>query len=451
MSFEKILCILILLAILALTIYIAIVINPKKNETFTSSPQSSNALSTVFSKLYAQYLNQEWPIVSTIASTPPLLNVAYPDSSIIYYVASFNSSDTVTLSGKIPPNIYFWSLTLYNSQGLPTASWNYTSYPENTYNLILGPNNIVPPSGNYCVIQRVYQTSSTPTIYPNYVPTISIQGSSVIPVSSSQRTTNSNSVQNILWNAFNKQFSSTTPTELFPTVNINQFFLPSQDQLASVFPNPFAKYLIVYPETSNVIKVQGTLPQPIGYNNPILFISFMASNMDYSSTDNSIPFTSLPTNYTLYVAYSVEDAQTYGYNSNTDKLLLWNSNNTFPVLVYREVSASSSKSNDSNSAISLFTINNQNTVSGSVVSQNMGPYYPVATTFNKGTSIPTSSPMPYGKQNSATTSSPMPYGKQNSATTSSPMYYGKQNSATTSSPMSYKKQNSPMHLSRIIL
>jgi len=377
MKIYNIIILILSLVAVAIAIYICVAATQNRGEPFSTPPPLTQA--DFFEKLYNNYMNQEWPIESSISHTPPLLNVAFPDDSIVYYVASFNSADTVTLSGKIPPNIYFWSLTLYDTDGLPTKSWNYTLFPDSSYSVILGPNNNIPPSGAYCVIQRVYKTSSTPKLFPDFVPNISIATSSVVPVAATQRISNSNDTQNLLWNLFQKQFGSTTPNQLFPSINVNEFFLPGTQQMASVFPNPFAQYLVVFPTTNQVIKVVGTLPNPIGFNEPVLFISYMASNMNHTSTDDSISFNELPTNYTLYAAFSKESAAQFGYNPSTDKLLLWSSTNTYPVLIYREVSVASDKATQS---LALFTQNNQvASVSGQVISSAMGPFYPVATAF----------------------------------------------------------------------
>lgn len=349
----------------------------KKNESYTMD-HSTTPSSNLFSQLYSKFLNQDWPVVSSISSIPPTLNVAYPDSSIIYYVATFNSSDMVVLSGTVPPNIYFFSIVVYDSLGLPT-SLNFT--PSSNYNYELGLDaTYKTPPGDYCVIVRVYKTSNTPSIYPNYVPKISINGGKipVKSVSNSQRIVNSNLIQELLWKSFNSAYSSKTPTELFPNINVNEFFLPSVEQMASVFPNPNAKYLIVFPTSNNVIKVTGVLPPSIGYNMSISFISFMASNMDHTSTDDSISFSKLGQKYTLFVAYSIQDAVKCGYNPLNDKLLLWKSDNKYPLLIYREVRPSSTNSISTDyKALSLFTINNSlSPVNGSTVSKSMGIYYP---------------------------------------------------------------------------
>lgn len=336
----------------------------------------TSGTSLVFSTLYRFFLNQEWPLMSSISFDPPLLNVAYPDSQIVYYTASFDSSDTVTLSGVIPPLIYFWSLTIYDNNGLPVQSWDHTLYPQKKYSLTFPSSS----KGLYCVIQRVYKTTRTPPLFPAFVPKISILNKDVEPVSMKKRIVNSLAVQKLLWNMFKLQHYGKSLADIFPDIDIHRFFLPSAQQLASTFPNPFARYLIAFPRSGRVLKITGTLPSPIGMNNPVVFVSFMASNFTTSATDSSISFDQLPQNYTLYIAYSQDDALKYGYNSTTDKLLLWDAENDNPVVVYRIVSASLQQT--TNPQLTLFFINNQNNpVSGQSLSDTMGTSYPSAIAF----------------------------------------------------------------------
>ena len=86
----------------------------------------------IFLPIYDQYLNKEWPIISSISPQKKncILNVAFPDYSIIYYVTSFLSNDPITLTGTFPKNIYFWSLTLYNDKGIIIYSMNDTLFPN---------------------------------------------------------------------------------------------------------------------------------------------------------------------------------------------------------------------------------------------------------------------------------------------------------------------------------
>jgi len=373
---KKILLIIFIIIILLSIIFTFFYIfkNFNNDEKINLSFNSSNLLiSSIFDSIYKKYLNQYWPIISTLDHSPPLLNIAFPDSSVTYYASFFNSKDNVLIYGTIPPNIYFWSLCMYDIEGNPIQSWNYSQFPTNKYLLELGPNFIIPPDGNYCIINRIYNQQNP--FDEIYLPSIQIYHKNVKPVSDKDRITNSNYVQNLIWKLFNFKYGNKSPYQLVPDVsNYHTFFLPSQLLLSSVFPNPSAKYLIVFPSTNNVIKVKGTLYPSIGYNNTVLFISYMASDLSKTSTDISINFTQLAHEYTLYVAFSKIEAIKFGYNEKNDQLLLWSNDNQYPVLIYREVSISNNTP--------LFTLNNQTiSIEGKDVENVMGIYYPKTICF----------------------------------------------------------------------
>jgi uncharacterized membrane protein len=320
--------------------------------------------------LYDQYINQEWPIVSS--SDPPALNVAYPDSSIVYYVASFNNaSGEVVLKGTIPDSIYFWSITVYDAKGAVFRSWDDTLYPDKTYEIVLGVDSGTAPPGSYCVIQRVYTTDKTPALYPAHVPSIALGGGKKPrPVSAAARLKNSAKLQSLLWKAFSQKFSSLDLSTTFPGVDLHRFFLPAKSLMGLVFPNPYAAYLMVFPAQNNVIRVDGLLP-PQGYR----YIGFMASDFDTTSTNESVSFVSLPASYTLFVAYSASFAATFGYDAASHRLLLWDASKTSPVLVFRAVSVSVPPTG-------LFAMDNATqSLDGAAVAPVLGAYYPRATCF----------------------------------------------------------------------
>ncbi|NDE13745.1 hypothetical protein EBZ80_02325 [bacterium] len=324
--------------------------------------------------LYDKFLNQEWPVVSSFH--PSSLNVAYPDASIIYYVASFNNaSGDVILDGIIPTAIYFWSITVYDAKGTVFRSWNDTLYPDKKYRIVLGVTAGTAPPGSYCVIQRVYTTSETPPLLPAFVPSIGLTGR-VRPVAPAARLKNSAGLQSLLWKLFTQKFSSMDLSTTFGGVDLHTFFLPAKSLMSLVFPNPFAAYLMVFPAANNVIRVDGRLPPEIGFQNAeYRYLGFMASDFDTTSTNESVSFASLPASYTLYVAYSASFAATFGYDAARHRLLLWDASRTSPVLVFRVVSVSATPTG-------LFAMDNQKeTRDGTAVSRVMGAYYPVATCF----------------------------------------------------------------------
>ncbi len=383
---------------------------------------SDNLLSTAFSLLYLTFRNQNWPVLSSIDSTPKILDIAFPDKAIVYYVASFTKNEIVELSGNIPDSslAYFWSLTIYDSSGAPVKVWNYLDqgftgltfyqYTSETGKILqrpltIGPGKAFdyePTTDVYCIVQRIYKKTDF-TIYPNYVPTITLKPNTenLKEVTTRQRIFNSEVIQFLLWGAFDLKFSSKTPQELYPNINNYEFFLPSINQTNLAFPNSSAKYLVTFPESSNVIRVKGKIPQNVGYKENVIFISYMAGNQNLTSTDNSISFTDLKTdedgNYILYAAYSKEEAALYGYDPSKYNLVTWDKlTNTFPMLIFRVVSSITNSSEPStvvqeNPILAPFLYQNEdNCISGNTLYEGgennipgMGEYYPIATTFTK--------------------------------------------------------------------
>jgi hypothetical protein len=345
---------------------------------------------------YRKYKNKNWSIVSSISSNPPTLNIAFPDNSIVYYITSFHSKDKITLYGTIPNNIYFWSITIYNKDGLETNSVadstffnlnnQYIIKLSTKYNNILNNNVYLMtcPEGYYSVIMRIYLNLSNPiTIIPEYLPII--QGVHVKDVSFEYRIKESNQLESIFQNLFAKKIKNKSLKDIFIGItNFNQFFLPSKNLINLAFPNPFAIYLMLFPTSNNVIKITGKLQPNIGLNNSesIRFISFMACNFSTSATDSSINFSQLTlqndNSYTLFISYSEENAVEYGYNETNDNLILWNYDNANPVVIYRMVCVFNQNQSLNNN---LFTIDNSSNVSYDIVQNTMGIYYPVATCY----------------------------------------------------------------------
>lgn len=355
----------------------------------------------IFEPIYIKYLHKNWPIVSTISSDKEnnILNVAFPDYSIIYYVASFKSTDNITLEGQIPPNIYFWSLTLYDNKGTIIHSIddrefinekinnekNYSIKIKNKIIYYNGETKNLVLSDSYCIIQRVYKTDKTPTISPKFIPNISIIKKKIKDVNDEERKKDSNKLQSLLYKLFNHKFGKIKPEDFFIGVNVHKFFLPAKSQMSLVFPNPFAEYLIAFPTKSHVMKITGKLPPNIGFSNPeYRFLSFMACDFKTTATDECISHHDLPQEpqyYTIYVSFSEKNAENYGYKKTLGhKLLLWDSKtNTFPVLIFRIVSVAEPETG-------IFAIDNDTKiVSGYDVKKKIGDFYPEVECFKKDT------------------------------------------------------------------
>lgn len=350
----------------------------------------SGIMRIVLRRIYKKYNTQLWPIMSRIDMTPPVLNVAFPDKSIVYYANSFQSTDNPTLRGQMPPMIFFWSLTIYDESGKPVNWISDAMFPTSSFNVSISRNNKnelrdgvynmkSPSKGVYCVIQRVYVSEETPDPV-NYLPEITGLSRKLKTTNNAQRIKNSTDIQKLLYKEFEKKTKGKTPSQIFTNVNVNQFFLPSKNQVSLAFPNPYALYLMVFPcPDKKVIRVDGTLPNMKNNKYGVRFVSFMASNMLNTATDNSISVENLKTddqtNYVLFVATSETDAENRGYDNTKHNLILWNKENPYPVLIYRLVSTEEEPTG-------VFAINNPTySVSSTLLQPIMKDQYPLATCF----------------------------------------------------------------------
>ena len=334
----------------------------------------------IFFPLYKFYVNQPFPIISTTTTkTNPstsqtynqtILNVAFPDDNIDYNVGSFNSKSIVKIQCEIPNNIYFFSITLYKENGKIWKSINDSDMtlgdvnnrtrtfqispavaknPQNNKESICIPSPY--DSSLYCVILRTYKKTVNQIINQ---PELTVDGKilSYNDISEKKRTSNSEFIQKILYLLFHLKFSS-KDIQTFFTVDAFKFFLPADNLMSLVFPNEYAKYLMVFPQGKS-IKIEGTLQTNVGYTNDnCRYISFMASDFLTTSTDNSLNAENLKKDdqnkYNLYVSFSEKDAENIGYNIRNvkDNLLLWDlTTNKKPVLIYRLVSVAKSHTDE---------------------------------------------------------------------------------------------------------
>ena len=318
-----------------------------------------NLTKIVMTFLYMKYYYKLWPVISR---SPSILNVAYPDYSVQYYVMSFPQNTSVTLVGSIPQSLRFWSITLYDTTGNSIQSWNDTLYPTNHYKLQFTTTQI-------CAMMIRYYTNSTnssttTTLLPSSLPTVTVEGHIMATVSEDQRIKNSTQLQGMLYKTCTRQAKKYN----FTSVDTHQFFLGNPKAMQMMFPNSNAMYLIAFPTSTNVIKIQGTLPPAIGRKENIRFVGFMACNLDTTRTDDCISDIHLPSSYTVYVAYTKDAAIKHGYKKG-DGLLLWDATtNTHPVVIYRQVQIE---------VTGLFTLSNASSnISGSAIQTIMGNYYP---------------------------------------------------------------------------
>lgn len=320
-----------------------------------------NLSKLILTFLYMKYYYQLWPIVSR---SPAMLNVAFPDYSVQYFVMSFPKNATVSLVGTIPESIRFWSITLYDTTGTSFQSWNDTLYPTNDYNLQFTTTQICAMIIRYYTNTTNSLTLTTTTFLPSTLPTILVEGRKLRTVTADQVIKNSNQLEGLLYKTCTRQAKKYN----FSGMNRHQFFLGNPKAMQMMFPNSNAMYLITFPTSTQVIKIQGTLPPAIGRKENIRFVGFMACNLYTTRTDDSISDMDLSSSYTLYVAYTKEAAVQHGYKKG-DKLLLWDaSTNIHPVVIYRQVQIE---------ITGLFTLSDASSnISGSAIQAIMGNLYP---------------------------------------------------------------------------
>lgn len=326
-----------------------------------------------FQRLYHRYINKGWTIV---CKSPDLLNIAFPDRSVQYYISSFIRESRVELRGNLPPpsKVNFFSITLYDTLGLPVSSLidsNIRSrFGRDEYRLKIGEDLLTSDDSTYCIIVRFYVNDPLDQeLHFEWLPDIIVDQNDCrdeldkvpYPVLL-QRTERVN--QEIL--RFLSRRALTFLSEHF-------FFVPSMKQMVSLFINNDARYMIAYPKRHKVIRIDGILPPNISSRHVLRFVGFMACNMRTTQTDDSSH--SLSNRYVVWVAYSVKSACIFGYDPThpSHHLLLWQKSNTTPIIVYREVRTDRR---------GIFSISNETErISATECRRLMGKYYPVITAW----------------------------------------------------------------------
>jgi hypothetical protein len=298
--------------------------------------------------MYFKFLHKGW---SVIAKAPKYLNVALPDFSVQYILASFMHTDHVVLRGQVPLASYV-SLTIYDTYGLPSSSVQLTF--KKNFEITVGKDLQKPDSFLYVIIFRIYQAREE-IIFP----TIELNKNLIKQLSISKIHQNSKTITNQIVAQLSKNLDLSIEKGLC-------FFLPVNANMSGLFINKDAIYLIGTPAGADVIKITGILP-PKTKNT--CFIGFMACNLKTTATDSSIGWDDLEKNYTIYVAFEKKKAMQYGFDPIKDKFLQWNKDNALPVIVYREVQIKHS---------GLFQLESNKWQDAKKV---MGIYYPVITHF----------------------------------------------------------------------
>lgn len=284
-------------------------------------------LKRFFTHLYQTHENQGWAV---IAKAPSYLNVALPDFSVQYIIATFHKKDTILIQGTVPEASYV-SLTVYDTSGMP-YSWLYlTTKNTDSFQVEIGKELKCPSSDRYALILRVYQSEqafSYPTIYRN--------GEKLKPLLKSEIYENTLVITETVKQLLSRNLRLTIRSG-------KKFFMPIQTQKRGLFINPDAAYLVASPvengpRHSSVILILGTLPPRTDKR---CYVGFMACRLSTTETDDCIGWDQLPLKYRIYVAYSKRHALCHGYHEKTDHLILWKSENDSPIVVYREVNVDS--------------------------------------------------------------------------------------------------------------
>ena len=279
-----------------------------------------------FSRMYGDYVGDG---ICMMAKAPRYFNIALPDFSVQYFVASFKSTEDVVLTGTVPQDhVLYYSIVVYDTYGMPHPAINDTQLDKNfTYKLKAPPGTFY-----YCVIVRMYlDPIGAKKIQSSLVPEMTINGKEVKKLSQVQIKKNTDDLEAEFYGFLSKR--SLPPG---PKLKDHQFFMPPFVRLAQLFPNPDSVYLASFPFQSRVFRITGTLPDNIGRSSNLRFFGFMACNLQTTGTDSAITFYDLAKKYTFWLAYSKKEAVKAGYKGDVP-LLLFHDDNTAPFLVCRLV------------------------------------------------------------------------------------------------------------------
>lgn len=358
----------------------------------------------IFGTFYSLLKYKGWAVLTGVPG--PLntifLNFAYPDRSQLYFISSFGANDQVVVSGQFPENLFYWALTLYDECGLipPSVagekySYNDLDFPTRQYNVKFQY------SKPYSLFIRFYASSTKQrnTLYDEYLPTLTFNGSVLPKPPLANIKLLSQSVEKIITPLFSKNNKCICPTlptgctetcsTTYGNINVHEFFLVSSQQLAATFPNANGLYLVMYPPLPSshrlediVVRVSASFPSPIGPQYPLRYFSYMASNATTSATDDTIGFgyekgTLTPTisgQYTLWFGYNKDKIVQQPLYQTGDVVLLFSPQNDHPVIVLRQICVL-----DSSPSCPLFSFyGNTEPVPGNVIHQAMGDTYPVS-------------------------------------------------------------------------
>lgn len=290
--------------------------------------------------IYQKYASRGWVIC---CNPPEVFNVAMPDLSVCYFVASFKTEDDFLLTGRKPPStIYrYMSFTVYDTNGLPFDQKHdadvFTTSSSYKIGTRPGPDVVQmrkPTQGRYyCLVLRWYRSHGVTSIEQLRLPSMQVQGVQIKPASYDEIHRNSMDMTN--------QFISIVRRRhLHPLNDCGSFLYPYFAGLHGLFPNKDASYMIVsLGKTISNGVIEGKIPKSdIGNRKAIRFVGLMVCNYITTETDSSVSDEVLPSSYRIFVSTSMGDAIQHGYKeAEYDYLLLISPTNQHPVIIYREV------------------------------------------------------------------------------------------------------------------
>jgi len=274
-----------------------------------------NMMRILFFIAYRVLSMRYWPVRSQF---PGVMNIAFPDESARYYVMSFPSGVFVEVSGdRHVDSVFYWSITLYDTTGTPIAWVNDSMFSNDKYRIRHWCDRTC------CMVVRYYvrDQKARPRL-----PTVSVPGRQLEPTSGSVVDRNCSRIQSLIYTV------SPWRRYDFCGQDTSRFFLGNPAKMQSLFPNPDAMYLMCLPDDKSIVMII-----TLRVDKDARFVGFMAGDLRTTRTVSST--SALPPGEwcTIYVSTSAEQAERHGFDREVHRLLLWDDDTKWPILIYRQI------------------------------------------------------------------------------------------------------------------
>lgn len=308
-----------------------------------------NMMRILFFIVYRVLSMRYWPVRSQF---PGVMNIAFPDESARYHVMSFPSGVLVEVSGdKHIDSVFYWSITLYDTRGTPIAWVNDSMFSHDRFTIRHWCDRTC------CMIVRYYvrDNKARPRL-----PTVCVPGRQLEPTSASSVDRNCSRIQTLIYAV------SPWIRYDFKDEDTSRFFLGNPTRMQNLFANPDAMYLMCLPDKS------ATSIITLRVDKDARFVGFMAGDLRTTRTVSST--SALPPGEwcTIYASTSVERAERSGYNRDAHRLLLWDEDTKWPILIYRQIDTGG----DDTEGIRRFRDATKH-VGAETIQKEMGDAYPV--------------------------------------------------------------------------